>query len=307
MSRLRVTIWAMAVLAVPVCSFGGWYFDGLTPQEVAVAALADAIDENTAAVSALDVSTAAADEEIAGDVLSVGGVAEHALGLAAAGIASLSISGSEACSGVYVWHEDHADFKGGGFVITSDGTTPVLTAGADYHLWRTGGQDWTITTSRYRTGGGDDPVWIRPDGGFEGAYAGPVAVTVSAALAGDSVVALAKPLCFNLHAPLVYDAEGDNLHFEIQWSMSSDFSDAISYTTSTAQNNWSYYNGTSFDAFPAGGLPSTAYGTNGLTCVVFDPVETTTEPVHVRARAHDGTDWGDYRPAFGEGTMILGN
>ena len=114
-------------------------------------------------------------------------------------------------------------------------------------------------------------------------------------------------LYLNLNEPLVYDAEGSNLHFQVEWSGSADFSSATAYSTSSSQANWSYFNGTQYAAFPSAGIPDTAYGTDGLASVIFNPTDVVAGPVYIRARAHDGADWSNYRVAYGIGAVRLGN
>ena len=128
-----------------------------------------------------------------------------------------------------------------------------------------------------------------------------VSEEVAPALGDDS------SLRINLTEPLVYDAEGSNLQFEVQWSLSADFSNPTSYATTESQTYWQYFNGTQYQDFPASGLSWAAYGTNGLSSVIFAPPDTLSEPVYVRARSFDGADWSDYRTGFGIGTVTIGN
>lgn len=114
-------------------------------------------------------------------------------------------------------------------------------------------------------------------------------------------------LYMNLKGPLVYDEEGGNLHFGVQWSSNADFSNATSYSTTNSRANWFYFNGTSYADFPSEGLPPTAYGTNGIASVIFLPTNVLAGPVYIRARAYDGIDWSLYRVAYGIGAVRFGN
>ncbi|NCF80818.1 MAG: hypothetical protein GWP74_04325 [Proteobacteria bacterium] len=116
-----------------------------------------------------------------------------------------------------------------------------------------------------------------------------------------------RRLQVNLTEPLVYDAEGSNLQFEVQWSLNGDFSNAVTYATAESQTYWQYFNGTLYQDFPASGLPWAAYGTNGFASVVLSPPDPLSAPVYVRARLYDGVDWSDYRTSFGIGTVKIGN
>ena len=122
-------------------------------------------------------------------------------------------------------------------------------------------------------------------------------------------IAAGKKLFINLNEPLVYDAEGDTLHFEVEWCASPDFASSTVYNrrTEDGQADWYYFNGSQYVAFPSTGLISSFYGTDGLASVILNPPDTLTAPVYIRARSFDGVDWSDYRTAYGVGAVRLGN
>ena len=141
-----------------------------------------------------------------------------------------------------------------------------------------------------------------------GAAAGATADQPGHTQAASSITGVTYALYFTLVQPLVYDAEGSNLEFEVQWSTNADFSNATLYCTTNSQTGWDYFNGSRFNAFPAGGLSSNYYGTNVAgACVVFAPTNGLERPVYLRARAWDGADWGDYFVGYGYGAVKLGN
>ncbi len=114
------------------------------------------------------------------------------------------------------------------------------------------------------------------------------------------------PLVVNLAGPILYEAAGGVLHFEIQWSANADFSDARSYSSATNTSGWYFYNGTGYQALPASGFESAFYYVHeGLGAVVFTVPDAVAADVYVRARSYNGADWSDYRTVYGSGTVVV--
>ncbi|MEI6212056.1 MAG: hypothetical protein WCR06_10580, partial [bacterium] len=129
----------------------------------------------------------------------------------------------------------------------------------------------------------------------------------SANLLAQSVRMYSPFLVVNMNEPLVYDQDGQNLHFEVQWSTHADFSNPVSYNSGTSQANWRYFNGSEFAELPASGISAFDYDSSHLACVVFSPTNVLNQEVFIRARSWDGVDWSDYVTGYGSGTVRLGN
>ena len=104
----------------------------------------------------------------------------------------------------------------------------------------------------------------------------------------------------------IYDADGSNLHFEVSYSTSADFSGVVVTNTMQSQDNWFYFNGSIYAAFPSGGLTAIQQDAT-LGAVLYQvPLAIASTGIYVRARASDGVDWGDYVTSFGYGSVTVG-
>jgi len=109
-----------------------------------------------------------------------------------------------------------------------------------------------------------------------------------------------------LSGNLLYDAEGSNLHFEVECSTNNNFSNALSFYTTNSVAGWEYFNGSTVEPLTTNGLAVAYQDTNGLAFVKFS-TNTTYSAAYVRARSWDGTDYSDYRVGYGKQVVTVGS
>jgi hypothetical protein len=104
----------------------------------------------------------------------------------------------------------------------------------------------------------------------------------------------------NAIAPVVQfacpsDTEDDNLHFELQLSTQADFAAGVvvDVSSSTDQTNWAYFDGTEYQAVPAGGVAAANYGNNVAYSIPAETVSRGTT-YYARYRASDGVDTSEW-------------
>jgi len=194
-----------------------------------------------------------------------------------------------------------------------DGTTGTLSVSNvifDTHLLPTGSNQWNIgsellplagvysdTVHTYALTNANSAVEVHTD-----AVAGKDIVNFD--IATNLINTLAHSYV-NIGGVTLYDVDGSNLHFEVEYSVSADFSASTIVSTTNSQDNWLFFNGTQYQAFPAIGL-APVYQDIALGSVLYKiPGDISTDGIFVRARAYDGTDWGDHNTAFGYGSITI--
>jgi hypothetical protein len=102
-----------------------------------------------------------------------------------------------------------------------------------------------------------------------------------------------------LSGSLLYDAEGSNLHFEVECSTNQDFSNAVKFQTTNSVSGWYYFNGSIMAPLTTNGLVAAYQDTNGLAFVQFT-TNIAFNGAYVRARSWDGVDYSNYRVGYGK-------
>jgi hypothetical protein len=170
-----------------------------------------------------------------------------------------------------------------------------------------------VASNYYAIAAGDGAVThgngsITAMGGFWGDMSHMYGLTPSQVIAAGGLtnVTSSTNLVVNLIGSLLYDTEGSNLHFEIDYSYNPDFSNFLSYSSTNSVTNWNYFNGTSFAPLTTNGLFA-AYQGNPWSCLTLSGIGVQASNVYVRARAWDGMDWGSYFAGIARaGSVVIG-
>jgi hypothetical protein len=139
------------------------------------------------------------------------------------------------------------------------------------------------------------------------AFFSELALTASYALNGGGGTGLTtQPLSVNITGEALRGT--GSLNFEVEFSTTESFSPSASYfsTLTNTSSSFRFYNGSSFQPFPSGGLPEQYRDSSFSNVVCTWQSSSIGASYYVRTRGYDGTTWGEYRVAAAPGIKIGG-